>query len=276
MFINLNGQLLPAEAPIIPAASRAFRYGLAVFETMLLQEGRIRLEAFHWERLQLGMEALGISIPGDFFQELAHAARQTWQRNGYAQKARIRIQVWPGSGSYTSSPWTTEYCIETAALPTDFEQQNNAGLKAGWARGIVRHADSFSHLKTCQALPFVQAARQAQARGWDEALLCNQYGRMAEGSISNLFWVSAGRICTPPLSEGCVAGVLRRHLLQFLPSAGFELAEESVLPESLLQADSIWLSNALRGLRWLREYEGRPKATGAAAEIQRLLWRLEE
>lgn len=271
MFLNLNGRLLPADAPVISAASRAFRYGYALFETMLLYGGKIRLEAFHQERLRLGMETLGIAFPKDFFQEISHEIWQTIRKNGHEDLARIRLQVWPGSGAYTSGAWAAEYCIETTALSEDFIRQNSTGMIVGLARGVMRLADDFSHLKSSNALPLVLAARQAQARGWDEALLCNQHGRISEGSISNLFWVSAGKIFTPPLSEGCVAGVMRRHLVTWLLKAGYDVSESPALPEDLLQADSIWLSNALRGLRWLREYEGRPKAAGAAPLIQQQL-----
>ncbi len=72
--------------------------------------------------------------------------------------------------------------------------------------------------------------------------------------IANLFYSQAGKIFTPPLSEGCVAGVMRRHLLERLPGAGFTVEEKATSPEDLEGAEEVWLTNAIRGLNWVQGF----------------------
>jgi branched-chain amino acid aminotransferase len=261
--------LLPADTPVVSVGSRAFRYGYGLFETMLMHEGRIRLEALHWERLRDGMKALGISAAPDFFQKMQEAVRHTLRSNGHETLARLRLQVWPGTGGYTdAADFNADFCIESFALPVSVLRLQEEGLVAGIASGIVKCADAFSHLKSCNALPYALAARQARASGWDEALLLNQHGRIADGSIANVFWMKAGKIFTPPLSEGCVAGVMRRHLLEYLPAAGYDVEEAVVAPEVLQSADGMFLSNALRGIRWVKDCAGHCMPPGKALELQ--------
>lgn len=271
-FIHINGRLLPADEPAVASSSRAFRYGYGLFETMLVQYGRIRLKALHWERLREGMKALGMSAPPDFFQTMEAGLQALLRANGHGSLARVRLQVWPGSGAYSDNDdFAAEYCIESSVLGEEIFRFNSDGLVAGIAEGIVKLADSWSRLKSCSALPYALAARQGGSRGWDEALLLNQHGRIADGSISNVFWISKGKMFTPPLSEGGVAGVMRRHLLRFLPTAGYAVEEAAATVETLHKADAVLLSNAIRGLRWIKRLDGHDKALGPVAELHQKL-----
>jgi branched-chain amino acid aminotransferase len=87
-------------------------------------------------------------------------------------------------------------------------------------------------------------------------LLLNTYGRVVETTMANIWWVRDGRFFTPPLSEGCVAGVMRRWLLGALPAAGYEVMETPIGPGELAGADEIFISNAIRGVQWVRDLRG--------------------
>ncbi len=85
--------------------------------------------------------------------------------------------------------------------------------------------------------------------GWDDALICTSAGNVVESGAANLWWAEGARLYTPPLAAGCVGGVARAALLQLLPQKGYSVAEEETNSERLVSADTVFLSNALRGLR---------------------------
>jgi branched-chain amino acid aminotransferase len=220
---------------------------------MLVQEGRIRLEDYHWERLQEGLRALQIYPPQHFLQEVKEATARTVRKNGHEVLSRVRLQVWPGGGGYfDADPFTAVYCIESFPLSEDQITLNENGLVLGIAEGIIKYHDAFSHIKSCNALHYALAARQAKGSHWNDALLLNQSGRIADSTIANFFWVTEDGIFTPPLSEGPVSGVFRRHLLEHLTQLGYVIQEQASTPQSLASAKAIFLTNAVRGIRWVK------------------------
>lgn len=256
-FININGKFIPSGDAAIQVDSRAFRYGYGLFETMLVQDGAIRLEALHWDQLKAGLAALHISASPHFLIGLAEALHKTINRNGVQALGRARLQVWPSSGGFSDSDaFNAEYCIETFTLSKETQRLNENGLIIGIAEGVIKSADAFSHIKTCSALPYALAARQAKDKYWNDALLLNQHGNIADSTIANFFLVVENTIFTPPLSEGCVAGVMRRHLMEVLPSWEYSIMEQPLHLHMIEDAKAAFLTNAIRGIRWVKELNG--------------------
>jgi branched-chain amino acid aminotransferase len=83
----------------------------------------------------------------------------------------------------------------------------------------------------------------------DDCLVLNACERVADSSIANLFYCRDGKLHTPPLTEGCVAGVMRRFLLEILPEEGFDILEVPTQPGDLISADEVFLTNAIRRIR---------------------------
>jgi len=98
---------------------------------------------------------------------------------------------------------------------------------------------------------YVAAARQAQENKWNDSLILNTSGHVIESTIANIFWIKDGQIFTPPLTEGCVAGIMRRYLLYFLPSIQIPVITRLLTIEELATADEILLTNAIRKLKWV-------------------------
>ena len=99
--------------------------------------------------------------------------------------------------------------------------------------------------KTTHRPVYAEGFHAATLAGFDDALFLNLRGEVTEGAIHNIFIEKDGCLLTPPIECGLLAGVHRRHILQTQPSV-----EERVLyPEDLRQADAIYLSNAVRGMR---------------------------
>lgn len=273
-YVNINGRFVPSDEPIVCADSRAFRYGYGLFETMLVRDRQIRLAAYHWARLDAGLKTLNITAPAHFFNELEDAILQTLSRNNDQALSRVRLQVWPSGGGYfDGDDFNAEYCIETFPLGEEMLQLNSNGLVLGIATDIIKSADHYSHIKSCNALPYALAARQAKRNHWNDALLLNQHGRIADSTIANFFWVKDAYIFTPPLTEGCVAGVMRAHLLMELPAWGYTIQEQAITVEKLGAADAVFLTNAIRGIRWAKECNTHNYSPGIVADLHQKLLR---
>ncbi len=218
---------------------------------MLMRDGAIRLGAYHWERLFQGMDALLLRMPDPIRQNLGAEVLRTAERNGHAGLGRIRLQVDAGNGAYSdNSGQDVGFVIETSALAPDILHLNDKGLILG-VSDIVKHTGNLARLKTSSALPYALAARQAVTNCWDDALLTNEHGNLADSTTANIFWTERNKIYTPPLGDGCIAGVMRRHLLDVLPRIGYDASEKTLDPSILKDADSVFLSNAIRGIRWV-------------------------
>ena len=111
------------------------------------------------------------------------------------------------------------------------------------------------------------AALYAKQNKYDDVFLLNTSNRVCDSTISNIFWIKNGVIHTPPLSEGCIAGVMRRHLLNILPSAGFSVMEQPAGMEDILHSDEVFLTNAISGMRWVGSMPGKDFVNDVSKEI---------
>jgi branched-chain amino acid aminotransferase len=112
-----------------------------------------------------------------------------------------------------------------------------------------KRADEFSHLKSLPFFPYAEAARYAAEQGLDDCIVLNSYERIADSSISNIFILKNKTLYTPPLSEGCIEGVMRRSLLDQI-----KCTEAPIDIEDMLEADEVFLTNAIRGIRSVKYF----------------------
>ena len=142
--------------------------------------------------------------------------------------------------------------IECFPLENGALQLNENGLVVGIASGLNKSLDSLSNLKSCNALIYAMGARQARMNKWNDTLISNTEGNIIESTIANIFWIKNEAVFTPPLKDGCVAGVMRRHIMEKTP-----VQEKSLTRDELLSADEVFLTNAIKPVRWVGEIDGR-------------------
>jgi branched-chain amino acid aminotransferase len=247
-FINLNGKLLLAAEAAPSVDNGAFRYGYGLFETMLVADNAIRLKAYHWERLFAGMEQLYFEVPPLMTAAwLEEQVLRTVKKNKLEKLCRVRLQVFAaGGGLYSVEKNQPGFIIECFALEPAAIRLNENGLTIGIATGLNKAIDTLSNLKSCNALIYAIAAKQARENKWNDALVYNCLGNLIESTIANVFWIKNKVIYTPPLADGCIAGVMRRHLMQKTL-----VVEKSLSVDVLLSADEVFLTNAIRNIRWV-------------------------
>jgi branched-chain amino acid aminotransferase len=245
MRFIFDGQLQEGTVALAPG-SRGLRYGDGLFETMRLKEGRLLFFARHMERLSLGLQLMQLVCElGDLREQVGRLAAA----NGCGSSARVRLNVFRGEGPlFEAAAGSCHYILEAAPLPPA-ASLNQAGLRTGVFADIRRSADRYSRLKTNNYLASCMGARYAARQGWDEALLLNGGGRIAESCTANVFILEKDVLYTPPLSEGCVAGVMRHHLLGVLPVRGIAVREEPLSLERVAGAEEVFLTNAIKGVQ---------------------------
>ncbi len=253
-YLLYNGHFYKNSEPLITANNRGLRYGDGLFETMKWVNGHTQLAAFHFERLFNGLRLLQFDLPAYFTaQWLAGQAEALCKKNGH-NIARVRINIIRGNGGlYDPENHSPNCIIQSWALPDASFRLNENGLVTGIYQEARKTMDAFSAIKSNNYLPYTMAALYAKKNRWNEALLLNAAGRVCDATIANVFIIKNEIIYTCPLQEGCVAGIIRRFLIENLPLNGFHFHEKQISVEDLLAADEVFLSNSIKGISWVRE-----------------------
>ncbi len=259
-LLNYNDVICTNDDLLYAAGNRAFRSGEGLIETMLWQKKAIRLYERHVQRLAHSLSVLGFAPFSD--TQLQAAVAKVILANQEPETGMVRAQFFRNSEKSQ-----LDYMIEFLPLAAPSGNWPERGLTTGTCSTIVKSADSIASLKTTSRLPYIVAAQEAQDKGWDDTLLCNQHGRIAESTICNVFMIREGRIYTPPLSEGCIAGIMRGYLLDQSTVAGLEIKEVPVTENDLDTADEIFLTNAIRGLQPVAVYNGKSYDSSRSREI---------
>ncbi len=255
MFISFNGKLLPAEEPVLLASNRGYRYGDGLFETMKVVNGKIALETLHMERLMRGIALLKMELPGLFTTE--KLIRETFQlavKNKATERGRVRLSVFRGNGGLYDAGRTLQYLIECWPLPESFLQLNQNGLEIGIFPVARKSIDPFSGLKTANFLPYTLASIYAKEQKLNDCLVLNTAGTITDSTTANLFIYTGDRFITPGPAQGAVDGVMRRYLIREMRAAGHIVDETPVTITEVAQAQEVFLTNAIHGMKWVRTF----------------------
>ncbi len=272
-FINYNGEIIPADIPVLNSTNRGFRYGDGLFESIRVTEGNMPLRDFHFDRLFSSMAMLGFDSPPDFSRNtLLSRILDLCQRNNCHDACRVRLIVFRGAGTMNDvQDNLANYIIQAEELPEKQLRMNDAGLELDLFSGIRKTCDSFSSIKSNNYMLFSLAARQARLRNLDDAFILNIHDRLCEATVSNVFAIRDKTIYTPPLSEGCIAGVMRRWVQELLRKQNILCRETPLTVEMIKQCDEIFLTNAIFGIRWVGRFREITYGNGMTREIFALL-----
>jgi len=276
---NYNGVLYPSDRPLLTADNRGFRYGDGLFETLFVRKEGIRLSAYHFDRLVGGMRLLDMDVPPGFEEKLAGEVLALCEVNGSfvagaaggVGAARVRLAVFRGESSFTGPvDRQPNYIIQSWPLAIR-DNPDEKGLSLGLFPDGRKACDVLANLKSGNYLLYILAAQYARKQGLDDCLVLNSRERLADATIANLFYIRDSVFYTPPLSEGVVDGVMRRHLLEALPGAGYAVVEQPVTVPDLMDADEVFLTNAVRGIVWVGSFEGKQFSRRLSAVVDEQL-----
>jgi len=252
-FINYNGHIYGEGQAVLSVMDHSYRYGDGLFETMKMSKGNILLRDLHFGRLFSGLKILKFNIPALFTQQkIEHQVKELCQKNNCEELARIRLSVSRGNGGLYDCDNKLSWSIE--CWPLEQTVFNENGLVIDIFPDAKKTVDAFSKLKSANYLPYTMAAIWAKENKLNDALVLNHHNRICDATIANVFWIKGDKICTPPISEGCVEGVMRQLLLDSGFSVpGFQVTEAALTEDILLDADEVFLTNVITGIRWVKQ-----------------------
>lgn len=246
----VNGALVDPDTPVVRADDHGLVVGDGVFETLEVRDGAPFAYTRHLRRLRESAAGLGMSV-----DEAAVRAGVDAVLADRPDHARLRITVTGGPSPYGSdrgdAPPTV--LIATGALPQWPETADIALVP--WTRN--ENAATVG-LKTTSYADNVVALRYAHDHDAAEALFVNSRGEICEGTGSNIFYVADDVLITPPLATGCLGGITRELLLEWLRADGTEVFEAPQRLGSLNNASEAFLTSSTRRVQAIRALDGRP------------------
>jgi branched-chain amino acid aminotransferase len=267
-YINYNGNIYPEHEQLLPVTNRAFKYGDGFFESMAMFNRKIPLLDYHFSRMEFTAEVLSAVFPKRFDAErFMSMVLDLAAVNEAVTNARIRLQFFrKGQGLYLPDDDTLGYVISMDKIENP-EFEYGEGMKVGMREDCFKPVYNVSDLKHSSALSYVLFAQFAAAEGWDEMLLINFYMQVCEAIHSNIFLVKDNKLITPNLDSGCVNGVMRTYIIANLD----DVEEREIETKELLEADEILLTNAVKGIQWVKEFEGKTYTNKKAIELTAIL-----
>ncbi|MBS1775739.1 MAG: aminotransferase class IV [Bacteroidetes bacterium] len=262
-IINFNGKI-----QTISTASGAdnvsFVFSDGFFETILVVKGEVQMPDYHYERIAHSLSQAHVFLPSWFTQSFFQAAiKKVIQLYPKFLLARVRFEV-------TIENDAISYAVSVGEIL----HGEWGWSKYGWSVGIMSSThktfDQAGNAKKINPNFYSQTKAVASQHNWHDVLIENQKN-IIESSIANVFWVKNGSVFTPPLASGCVAGTMRRYILEntknFLP-----IKEKPLSKELLFEADEVFLTNAIRRIRWIRRIENHNYSNQITNEIFDYLW----
>lgn len=223
---------------------RGFAYGDGLFETIAWRQGTPRFLNRHLQRLAQGCERLDIPVP-----DSAILTREITELAAEDACGTIRLSLSRGSGPRGYVPPLAPAPTRVVAFFPGPAAQPARALVVGRCHTPASHNPALAGLKTLNRLDNVLARAELAPRGLDEGIMCTVGGQVIGATAANLFAVRQGVMLTPDLTQGGVAGITRGVVLECAATLGIQARELCMDFNVLLEAEEIFLTNALIGLR---------------------------
>jgi branched-chain amino acid aminotransferase len=251
-YVFHNDALLPVDNVRLSPGQAGLICGWGIFTTVRIFRGEAFAYERHWRRLEKDAGLTHIPMPYSAAKVRVHLHEVIRANKVTEGCARIYF-VYNSVGYWQSAERFPEVdlIIYTAGLP---EHRDIVRLAL---REHARHAASpLAGVKSISWLNNVWAVAEAAKEGYDEVVLLNERGEVAECTSANVFAVKEGKILTPPLNSGCLEGVTRGILMEIAPDAGLPVVEQVLRPEDLYSAEEVFISSTNRNLISVGEITG--------------------
>ncbi|RED18992.1 branched-chain amino acid aminotransferase [Flavobacterium cutihirudinis] len=254
-MINFNGNI--AQEENVLTQNRAFLYGDGVFETVKIINNKILFVEDHYFRLMASMRVVRMEIPMNFTMEyFEEQILNLVQQKNISSSARARITVFRNDGGlYLPKTNDVSFLINATPLENVFYTLNNAEYEVDLYKDFYVTKQLLSSIKTTNKMINVTGSIFAHENGLANCILLNDTKNVVEGLQGNLFMVSGKKLITPPVSEGCLNGIMRKQILAIAKKIdGIEVSEEKISPFDLQKADELFLTNVIMGVQSITKY----------------------
>lgn len=271
IWIYLNDRFVTQEEALVSVFDHGFLYGDGVYETIRSYGDKIFMRDQHLARLRRSADAIGLVIPERDWPSLLHESMARNNVGNDRTDAYIRITISRGKGDIGLDPAlcsTPTIVIMTNPLKPPPPERYLKGVSlvvAATRRNFPKALDP--QIKATNFLNNIQAKREALAAGAFDSVLLNWEGYLTECTVSNLFFVQSGCLCTPALSCGILDGITRSVLLTLAREAGIPIHEGEFPAEALAAADECFLTNTTMEVMPSTQLNGRPIGAGSPGPL---------
>ena len=272
-MINFNGLIVSNDTNIL-TRNRAFLYGDAVFETVKIMDSKVLFLEDHYFRLMSSMRVIRMEIPMNFTMEYLEEQILTLAKSkNLAISSRARITVYRNDGGYyLPQDNTVSFLISVESLDTTLYSINQKEYIVDLYTDFYVSKQLLSSIKTTNKIINITASIFANENGLDNCLLLNDSKSVIEALQGNLFMLKGNTLITPPVSEGCLNGVMRKQILTLARKIkNLEVVEEVISPFDLQKADELFITNVIKGIQPITKYRKKEFTTDLASKLVRNL-----
>ena len=272
-MINFNGTITSSDSNLL-VNNRAFLYGDGVFETLKIIDNKILFLEDHYFRLMASMRVVRMEIPMNFtmeyFEEQVLSLANT---NGCEASARARITVYRNEGGYyLPKQRSVSFLINCIALENKVYSNDLKPYEVDLYKDFYVTKQLLSSIKTTNKIINITGSIFADENGLENCLMLNDDKNVIEALNGNLFMVFEGKLITPPISEGCLNGVMRKQILGLASKIeGLEVVEEPISPFNLQKADELFITNVIKGIQSITKYRKKEFENTIANELVKRL-----
>ncbi|PAU95631.1 hypothetical protein CK503_00780 [Aliifodinibius salipaludis] len=246
-WVIFDGNITPANRPVVPVVSRGLMYGDGIFETLRTYKGKTVLFEDHIARLHSGMCILGMKVDPELkIGAIKEQLRKLLKKQQLlSTDAIVRMQVWRDGqrGYHPQDKSDIHYSITASVCPDNFSTPTLATVD----RRRVPSRSIPSSVKFTNGINYILAAQEAAERGGDDALMQTIDGFISETTIANIFWVKGNTIFTPDEECDLIPGITRNIVLEIIEKSNrWKYKEGKYYLDHLLDADAVWICNSVR------------------------------
>ena len=255
-MINFNGQIQDSDLQVT-VSNRSFLYGDGVFETLKIVNNKILFFEDHYFRLMASMRIVRMEIPMSFTMEyLEEQILKLVDVNNIKDSARVRFTVFRNEGGfYLPTDNSISFIIQATKLENTRYKILKSQFEVDLYKDFIVPKQLLSTLKTANKITHVTASIFAKENQLDSALLINETKNVIEAANGNLFMLIGDSLMTPPISEGCLNGIMRKQIIAIAKQMdSIEVVEAAISPFDLQKADELFITNVIIGIQPITKY----------------------
>ena len=267
-MINFDGTI--ASEDNLLTNNRGLLYGDSVFETVKILDGKILFAEDHYFRLMASMRIVRMEIPMNFTMEYFEAQILSLAKAENLEKSsRARVTIFRKEGGfYLPTDKNISFLISVSALENTVYSFEKDFYEVELYKDFIVTKHLLSTIKSSNRMINVTGSIFADENGYDNCLLINDDKNVIEALNGNLFMLMGNKLITPPISEGCLNGVMRKQVLALARKIeSLEVVEEPISPFDLQKADELFVTNVIKGIQPITKYRKKEYETKVSKDL---------
>lgn len=267
-MINFNGTISSEDNLL--TNNRGLLYGDSVFETVKILDGKILFAEDHYFRLMASMRIVRMEIPMNFTMEYFEEQILSLAKAENLEKSsRARVTIFRKEGGfYLPKDKNVSFLIAVSALENAIYSIEKENYEVELYKDFIVTKHLLSTIKSSNRMINVTGSIFADENGYDNCLLINDDKNVVEALNGNLFMLMGNKLITPPISEGCLNGVMRKQVLALAKKIEtLEVVEEPISPFDLQKADELFVTNVIKGIQPVTKYRKKEYETKVSKDL---------